>query len=45
MSCYLIAKDIYKNGCLALKTRHGAELVALKRELIGESDSNPYVLE
>ncbi|WP_044917159.1 DUF6718 family protein [Butyrivibrio sp. WCE2006] len=34
MSCYLIAKDIHKIGCLALKLRHGAELVALKRELI-----------
>ena len=32
--CYLVAKDINKRGCVALKTKHGPELVALKKELI-----------
>ncbi len=31
--CYLIAKDRNKHGCYALKTRHGKELVELKRKL------------
>jgi hypothetical protein len=34
--CYLIAKDINKRGCVALKTKHGAALVALKKELIAQ---------
>ncbi len=31
--CYLIAKDINKKGCYAVKTEHGPNLVSLKREL------------
>jgi len=31
--CYLIAKDVDKHGCYALKTTHGEHLVALKRML------------
>ena len=31
--CYLIAKDVNKQGCFALKTRLGKELAALTREL------------
>lgn len=31
--CYLVAKDIDKRGSYALKTKHGPELVSLKREL------------
>ncbi len=32
--CYLIAKDIDKRGCVALKTQHGNHLVEFKRKLI-----------
>ena len=31
--CYLVAKDINKKGCYAVKTEHGPKLVSLKREL------------
>lgn len=31
--CYLIAKDRNAHGCYALKTKHGAHLVEIKREL------------
>lgn len=31
--CYLIAKDVNKRGCFALKTTHGKHLVQLKRTL------------
>ena len=31
--CYLIAKDVNKQGCFALKTRLGKRLAALTREL------------
>ena len=33
--CYLVAKDINKRGCVALKTQHGEHLVDFKRKLIG----------
>ena len=33
MSCYIIAKDTDKRGCVALKSEIGQELVALRREL------------
>ena len=32
--CYLVAKDINKRGSVAIKTQHGAELIAVKRELM-----------
>ena len=32
-SCYLIAKDRNKRGCIAFKTKHGKRLSELKREL------------
>ena len=31
--CYLIAKDRDSHGCYALKTKHGQQLVEMKREL------------
>ena len=31
--CYLIAKDRDEHGCYALKTKHGQQLVEMKREL------------
>lgn len=31
--CYVVAKDINKQGCVAFKTRLGKELSALMREL------------
>ena len=31
--CYLIAKDRDAHGCYALKTKHGQQLVEMKREL------------
>ena len=31
--CYLIAKDVHKQGCYALKTQHGKHLAELKRAL------------
>ena len=31
--CYLIAKDKDKHGCYAFKTKHGRDLVELKRKL------------
>lgn len=34
--CYLVAKDINKRSCVALKTKHGPELVALKKDLISK---------
>ncbi|WP_026666811.1 DUF6718 family protein [Butyrivibrio sp. AE2005] len=34
--CYLVAKDINKRGCIALKTKHGPALVSLKEELIAQ---------
>ena len=33
---YLVAKDINKRGCVAYKTKHGPELVALKKDLISK---------
>ena len=30
--CYVIAKDAYKEGSIALRTEHGPGLVALKKE-------------
>ena len=33
MSCYLIAKDINKKGCVALKTKIGHDLAVLREEL------------
>lgn len=33
MSCYIIAKDINKRGCVALKTKIGQELADLNEEL------------
>ncbi|MBQ6334189.1 MAG: hypothetical protein IJI46_03860 [Erysipelotrichaceae bacterium] len=32
--CYLVAKDINKEGSILLKTKHGKELVDFKHELI-----------
>ena len=32
--CYLVAKDINKEGSSLLKTKHGKELVDFKHELI-----------
>lgn len=34
--CYLVAKDLEKHGCYALKTSHGKALVDLKRLLNSE---------
>ena len=34
--CYLVAKDINKRGYVAYKTKHGPELVALKKDLISK---------
>ena len=34
--CYLVAKDINKRGCIALKTKHGPKLVRLKKYLISK---------
>ncbi len=31
--CYILAKDVNKHGCVALKTTHGKDLVALKNNL------------
>ncbi|MDD3747075.1 MAG: hypothetical protein PHD70_11470 [Anaerostipes sp.] len=31
--CYLVAKDVNKHECYALKTTHGKRLVQMKREL------------
>ena len=31
--CYLIAKDRFSHGCIALKTTHGQHLADLKRML------------
>ena len=31
--CYLVAKDINKHGCIALKTEHGKPLAELKKKL------------
>lgn len=31
--CYLIAKNVHREGCVALKTQHGKHLVEIKREL------------
>jgi hypothetical protein len=31
--CYLVAKDRYAHGCVALKTAHGKHLVEMKRAL------------
>lgn len=31
--CYLVAKDRYAHGCVALKTTHGKHLVEMKRSL------------
>lgn len=31
--CYLVAKDRYAHGCVALKTTHGKHLVEMKRAL------------
>lgn len=31
--CYLVAKDRYAHGCIALKTTHGKHLVEMKRAL------------
>ncbi len=31
--CYIVAKDIDKQGCIAYKTRLGAELAELTKEL------------
>lgn len=33
MVCYLIAKDVNKHGCYALKTSHGKHLSKMVREL------------
>ena len=32
--CYLVAKDVNKHGCIALKTKHGKHLVELKKSLV-----------
>lgn len=34
--CYLVAKDRYAHGCVALKTAHGKNLVKMKRALNAE---------
>jgi hypothetical protein len=34
--CYLIAKDVNKQGCLALQTSHGKHLSALAKQLMQE---------
>lgn len=34
--CYLVAKDVNKHGCYALKTVHGKALVQLKKMLNAE---------
>ena len=34
--CYLVAKDINKRGCIALKTKLGPALISLKAELIAQ---------
>ena len=34
--CYLVAKDMEKHGCYALKTSHGKALVDLKKFLNDE---------
>ena len=31
--CYILAKDVNKHGCVALKATHGNELVKLKNNL------------
>ena len=31
--CYVVAKDVNKVSCIALKTTHGAHLSALKRRI------------
>lgn len=31
--CYIFVKNINRRGCIAMKTRHGAKLVELKRKL------------
>lgn len=31
--CYLVVKDRYAHGCIALKTTHGKHLVEIKRAL------------
>ena len=31
--CYILAKDVNKHGCIALKASHGKELVELKNNL------------
>lgn len=33
MVCYLVAKDVNKHGCYALKTSHGKHLSKMVREL------------
>ncbi len=33
MSCYIIAKNVNKRGCVALKTKIGQELADLNEEL------------
>ncbi len=32
--CYLVAKDINKRGCVALRTKHGGDLVNFKHRII-----------
>ncbi len=34
--CYLIAKEFDKQGCIAVKTRHGKELSSMVNELNNE---------
>lgn len=34
--CYLIAKHVDKEGCIALRTSHGKHLVELKRRITTE---------
>lgn len=39
-SCFLIARDYLGHGCLAYPTRHGPELVELKRHISDKSTSD-----
>ena len=36
--CYLIAKEFDKQGCIAVKTRHGKELSNMVNEMLDDID-------
>ncbi len=42
--CYILVKNVNRRGCFAMKTRHGAKLVELKRKLEDMVDADTQVV-